>query len=524
MADYILYDGQYSGEEIDAFLSRVEQTAGTGPLQAELAGVQAKSLPYGQYMTVEKQTEADGSITLVFGVPLGQTGEQGPQGLPGEQGADGRSAYEAARAGGYSGTEEEFNETLASVNQIEANAAQSAQSAAGSASAASGSAENAAESADAAAASETNAANSAAAAAESEASAETSETNAAASALAASGSASAAAASETNAGSSAIAAAQSESNAADSASDAEAAKEAAEAAQAAIENLGVTSETLAPGSAAAVQKTVDPETGAVTLGFGLPQGATGETGAAAGFGTPEATIDGSVGTPEVEITATGPDTAKVFSFAFRNIKGETGAPGADGRAFQITDIYQTLAELEADFPAGDDGYYQVIGENREIYMWSPSEGAWVSLGALEGPQGPKGDKGDTGATGPQGEQGPQGVKGDAGDTGPQGPQGETGATGEQGPRGDPGPKAKDFSLTLPAAGWADNAQTVEDENLIVSGYDYIPGPAAASYDAYTDAGVHADDLTTDGRITFRCIEVPEADLTVNFLRIEVDEE
>ena len=50
----------------------------------------------------------------------------------------------------------------------------------------------------------------------------------------------------------------------------------------------------------------------------------GTTGEAAGFGTPTATIDNQVGTPYIEITATGPDNAKVFSFAFHNMKGIPG--------------------------------------------------------------------------------------------------------------------------------------------------------------------------------------------------------
>ena len=67
-----------------------------------------------------------------------------------------------------------------------------------------------------------------------------------------------------------------------------------------------------------------------------PKGDTGDTGpagAAAGFGTPTATVDDGVGTPSVEVVATGEDTAKVFSFSFHNLKGETGAkgdPGQDG--------------------------------------------------------------------------------------------------------------------------------------------------------------------------------------------------
>ena len=81
------------------------------------------------------------------------------------------------------------------------------------------------------------------------------------------------------------------------------------------------------------------------------QGETGPAGAAAGFGTPTITVDANTGTPSAEITATGPDTAKVFNFAFHNLKGAKGDTG----------------------PTGATG--------------------------ATGPQGPQGPKGDTGVTG-----------------------------------------------------------------------------------------------------------------------------
>ncbi len=59
-----------------------------------------------------------------------------------------------------------------------------------------------------------------------------------------------------------------------------------------------------------------------------PAGANGTNGAAAGFGTPKATIDANTGTPSVTVTASGSNTAKVFSFAFKNLKGATGQRGA----------------------------------------------------------------------------------------------------------------------------------------------------------------------------------------------------
>ena len=62
------------------------------------------------------------------------------------------------------------------------------------------------------------------------------------------------------------------------------------------------------------------------------QGNPGTPGAAAGFGTPTASVDANTGTPSVAVTASGPDTAKVFNFAFHNLKGATGATGATGPA------------------------------------------------------------------------------------------------------------------------------------------------------------------------------------------------
>lgn len=64
-----------------------------------------------------------------------------------------------------------------------------------------------------------------------------------------------------------------------------------------------------------------------------PQGAKGDAGApgeAAGFGTPTATVDENIGIPGVTVTASGPNTDKVFAFSFTNLKGEKGVAGTPG--------------------------------------------------------------------------------------------------------------------------------------------------------------------------------------------------
>ena len=105
---------------------------------------------------------------------------------------------------------------------------------------------------------------------------------------------------------------------------------------------------------------------------GIPgeRGQQGPQGEAAGIANVTATVANTTGSPTVTATSTGPDTAKVFSFAFAGLKGEKGDVGPQG------------------------------------------------LQGVQGPQGVKGEtgqKGDAGPTGPQGIQGIQGQKGEKGD-------------------------------------------------------------------------------------------------------------
>lgn len=144
-----------------------------------------------------------------------------------------------------------------------------------------------------------------------------------------------------------------------------------------------------------------------------PQGATGPAGPAAGFGNPTATVDSTTGTPQVTVTASGPDTAKVFAFAFTGLKGAKGDTGA-------TPLF-TVSAVTLD-----------SNQAASVNQSGTAENPVVVFGIPRGATGAQGAKGDTGAQGPKGEQGEQGVQGE------QGPQGIQGATGPQGPAGEDG--------------------------------------------------------------------------------------
>ena len=92
-------------------------------------------------------------------------------------------------------------------------------------------------------------------------------------------------------------------------------------------------------------------------------GRNGNDGTSAGFGTPTATVDNNTGTPSVTITTSGPDTAKVFNFDFKNLKGEKGDGVAIGTSSANKNVY--IAGYDTDDTA--------LKYNTSIY-YNPSTG------------------------------------------------------------------------------------------------------------------------------------------------------
>ena len=76
-----------------------------------------------------------------------------------------------------------------------------------------------------------------------------------------------------------------------------------------------------------------------------------------------------------------------------------------------------------------------------------------------------------------------------------------------------------MTITLPTANWASNKQTIQNVAFLAdSDYWYFVCPN----DACRDYGILAENIETDGEMTFQCQTVPESDITIYILRLEVE--
>lgn len=89
--------------------------------------------------------------------------------------------------------------------------------------------------------------------------------------------------------------------------------------------------------------------------------------------------------------------------------------------------------------------------------------------------------------------------------------------------GKPGTRTYKYHVILLADEWSnDGVQVVEGHNIKKDGCHYIISPITEDLQEYGDCQVYAEDVTVDGEITFKCIDVPRNDLDIVIVQMELD--
>ena len=87
----------------------------------------------------------------------------------------------------------------------------------------------------------------------------------------------------------------------------------------------------------------------------------GKDGVNATITSATVSIDGNIGTPEAEVTLGGTESARTFNFVFKNLKGDTGAPGhtpVKGTDYWTADDQQAIVnDVLAALPTWNGGRY-----------------------------------------------------------------------------------------------------------------------------------------------------------------------
>lgn len=103
-----------------------------------------------------------------------------------------------------------------------------------------------------------------------------------------------------------------------------------------------------------VEVTVDGPNGGTVYAFPFvsktgDKGEKGDTGAPAGFAKPSISVDDKVGTPMATVDVSGPNTAKEFTFNFKNLRGATFIPSVSEEG--VLSWYCDNTALESQKPA-----------------------------------------------------------------------------------------------------------------------------------------------------------------------------
>ena len=181
------------------------------------------------------------------------------------------------------------------------------------------------------------------------------------------------------------------------AEDAIEAKGKAENAKEAIENMDAEVNTLAEGSSATVEKVVDPETGAVTLVFGIPIGATGK-------GITSVTLN-----QDYTLTFNYSDGTSDTTGSVRGQRGEKGDTGNGISDIHLNQDYTLTITFTDGNPVtvgpirgekgekGDTGkgISSVVLNADYTLTFNYTDGTHSDTGSVRGQQGEKGNTGDS---------------------------------------------------------------------------------------------------------------------------------
>ena len=282
------------------------------------------------------------------------------------------------------------------------------------------------------------------------------------------------------------AATQAAENAAAAKTGAESAQTQAQAARDAILNMIVEAITLEAGAAATVDKSLVDAVYKLT--FGLPRGEKGATGATG----PANTLAIGTVTKGTEAAATITGAAPNQTLNLVLPKGDTGGVGPTGPTGDPGNGIAFILLKSGNHAPGTTDTYEITftdGTTFDFLVYNGADGA--GSGDMKASvYDPQGKAQDIFAY----------VEGLAAAA-----------------------KAKLFSVTIPASGWSGNAQTVSNDMLKAAGFGYIYNPDEASYGAYVSAMVRCGEVTVDGQVMFYCDDTPTDDITVDFMRIEVND-